>query len=124
MNLTEHFTTAELACHCCGECRVKRELLDALEALRAQAGPLAPTSGYRCPAHNKAVGGAAQSYHRRGMAADVRPVRITPMALALLAIETTGIRGVGLDEQRGFVHIDVRDVPYRWRYRDGRVVPW
>lgn len=99
-------------------------LLEALEALRAKSGPLAVTSGYRCPRHNKAVGGAPHSYHVRGMAADLHPLRITPMALALLAFDTPGIRGVGLDEARGFVHVDVRNMPHKWKYKNKREVAW
>ena len=33
--------------------------------------PIYITSGYRCPALNKKVGGVENSYHTRGMAADI-----------------------------------------------------
>ena len=33
--------------------------------------PIKVTSGYRCPALNKAIGGAAQSQHMKGEAADI-----------------------------------------------------
>ena len=43
-----------------------------LEPLRAFAGkPIVISSGYRCPALNQAVGGASQSQHLRGEAADL-----------------------------------------------------
>lgn len=43
-----------------------------LDPLREAWGrPLTVTSGYRSPALNKAVGGAATSHHMRGMAADI-----------------------------------------------------
>ena len=43
-----------------------------LDPLREAWGrPLAVSSGYRCPALNKAVGGSATSHHLRGMAADI-----------------------------------------------------
>lgn len=43
-----------------------------LDPLREAWGrPITVTSGYRCPAVNKAVGGAATSHHVRGMAADI-----------------------------------------------------
>lgn len=43
-----------------------------LDPLRKSWGsPLRVNSGYRCPALNKAVGGATGSHHVRGMAADV-----------------------------------------------------
>ncbi len=43
-----------------------------LDPLRAQwGGPLTVTSGYRCVALNRAVGGAVSSQHMRGEAADI-----------------------------------------------------
>lgn len=44
-----------------------------LEPARAIIGnPVVITSGYRCEALNKAVGGVNGSYHKKGMAADIR----------------------------------------------------
>lgn len=43
-----------------------------LEKLRKFASkPVVVTSGFRCPALNKAVGGVANSYHLQGRAADL-----------------------------------------------------
>jgi len=43
-----------------------------LDPLREAWGrPITVTSGYRCPALNKAVGGSRTSQHLRGMAADI-----------------------------------------------------
>jgi zinc D-Ala-D-Ala carboxypeptidase len=124
VNLSENFTTDELACRCCRVCTVTPELLAALEALRAQAGPLVVTSGYRCQAHNKAVGGTPQSYHVRGMAADLHPTGTNAAHLALIALATPGVRGVGLSEEGGFVHVDVRATFAKWQYNNGRETPW
>lgn len=45
---------------------------EVLEPARGIIGePIHVTSGYRCPALNHAVGGVAQSYHVRGLAADL-----------------------------------------------------
>lgn len=71
----------------CSECRlqqaVKRmpdgidENMEALvdnvlDPLREEYGhPIRVNSGYRCPLKNKAVGGASQSQHMRGQAADI-----------------------------------------------------
>lgn len=38
---------------------------------RAWGAPITVTSGYRCTRLNAAVGGAANSHHLRGMAADI-----------------------------------------------------
>ncbi len=51
---------------------IERLVNDILDPLRQAWGkPLIVTSGYRCPALNKAVGGSATSHHMRGMAADI-----------------------------------------------------
>ena len=43
-----------------------------LDPLRAALGkPIVVTSGYRCPALNRAVGGATSSLHMKGYAADI-----------------------------------------------------
>lgn len=71
--LAEHFSEAEFACRCCGMVMVQPELINKLEHLRQLAGaPVLVNSGYRCPAYNRAVGGAANSYHMQGMAAGIR----------------------------------------------------
>lgn len=49
-----------------------------LDPLReAYGGPIIVTSGYRCPALNKAVGGAKNSQHMTGQAVDIRTVKDT-----------------------------------------------
>ena len=49
------------------------ELIDkVLDPIRERwQSPIYITSGYRCPALNKKVGGVENSYHTRGMAADI-----------------------------------------------------
>lgn len=56
------------------------------EDIRALTGhPIFVSSGYRCPALNKAVGGASKSQHMLGEAADIRcPAFGSPRDLALL----------------------------------------
>ena len=51
---------------------VARLVDNVLDPLREAWGrPLAVSSGYRCPALNRAVGGSATSHHMDGMAADI-----------------------------------------------------
>ena len=42
-----------------------------LQPLHDRFGPIRITSGYRCPELNRAVGGASNSQHLRGEAADI-----------------------------------------------------
>lgn len=56
-----------------------------LEQVRALVGaPIIISSGYRSPALNKAVSGAANSAHVLGLAADISTAKLAPKALALL----------------------------------------
>ncbi len=83
-----------------------RELLDRLQALRdSLARPVIINSGYRNLSHNHAVGGSPNSYHLRGMAADIRVPGIKPDSLAVAAHQA-GFRCV--ITYATFVHVDVR----------------
>lgn len=50
---------------------LRRVILDPMR--EAWGGPLVVTSGFRCPALNRAVGGVTNSAHLSGYAADIRP---------------------------------------------------
>ena len=97
MNLSPHFSLAELVA---SQVATRKGIDNAptpaivtnltrlaalLEQVRALVGaPIAISSGYRSPALNKAVGGAANSAHVLGLAADISTAKLTPKALALL----------------------------------------
>ncbi len=72
--LSKHFSRKEFKCKC-GKCdydTIDAELLVILEDVREHFGkPVIINSGNRCPTHNKNVGGATNSYHVRGRAADI-----------------------------------------------------
>lgn len=88
------------------------ELVLVLEKIRALTGrPLPVVSGHRCCASNAAVGGAKESRHIHGDAADIPSGRATPAQ----AFEA-GAVGVGV--RSGWaVHVDVRPgPPVSWRY--------
>lgn len=54
---------------------VKALVENVLDPLREKYGkPVKVNSGYRCPKHNLAVGGAMQSQHMKGEAADIAPM--------------------------------------------------
>jgi uncharacterized protein YcbK (DUF882 family) len=73
------FKEQELCCKCCGQlppfARENMEALvhEVLDPAREKLGsPIVVNSGYRCPKHNKEVGGATNSQHLLGQAADIR----------------------------------------------------
>lgn len=53
-----------------------------LQPARDALGPLVISSGYRCPALNRAVGGSDTSGHKLGFCADVLPVKVGKLAFA------------------------------------------
>ena len=59
--MTKYFSESELACHCCGnmpENGIDPRLESLLDSMReAVGGPLVLSCAYRCPAHNREVGG-------------------------------------------------------------------
>lgn len=101
------FSPREIACKGTGSLLVDETALDKLQELRDNLGiPLLITSAYRSPEHNKAVGGAKNSYHMKGVAFDIRMENQDPHAFELAAREI-GFRGVGYYTKQGFMHIDL-----------------
>lgn len=118
---TRHFAAAEFACPCCGYLPTSERfplLLNALGTIRAQVNrSVRIVSGFRCPAHNRAVGGAANSRHMHGDAADVYVEGVTPAQLRAIVIEhCPEIHGIGVGKTK--FHIDARPGPLtEWVYR-------
>lgn len=54
----------------------RRFCFDILEPARALVGPIRITSGYRCAGLNEEVGGASNSAHVEGRAADIVPMEM------------------------------------------------
>ena len=70
--ITQHFSIAEMACKCCGKCFMNPAFMEKLEHYRLDLDMgLTVTSGYRCEAHNAAVGGKSGSQHLDGHAVDL-----------------------------------------------------
>ena len=85
-----------------------------LELVRDKIGrPIQITSWYRPPAVNRSVGGASNSRHLVGDAADVQVPGMTPHQLYRLINEFWGDRG-GLGRYNWGVHFDTRGYRARW----------
>jgi len=72
-DLSKHFSRHEFACKCgCGRDTIDTETLKLCEIVREFVGqPVTVTSGHRCEAHNRRVGGGTRSQHLYGRAADL-----------------------------------------------------
>ena len=89
--------------------------MDALQALRDVIGkPVVVTSGYRCPAHNKTIGGAPNSLHLSGMAADVKVEGVSSFKIAELAEMIPAFENGGIGIYKRHTHLDIRGREARW----------
>lgn len=118
--LSDDFNVSEFACHgsgCCSKVQIDEQLVKYVQKIRDHFKvPVTVNSGYRCPTHNKRVGGATNSYHAYGMAADISVKGVAPAEVAKYA-ESIGIKGIGLyetDKDGYFVHVDTRTAKSFW----------
>lgn len=125
MSTSAHFSDTDMACPCCKKNLCVDKLLLALEQLRTAIGdkPIIVDSGYRCAAKNKAVGGASNSRHLQGMAADIRVNGMSPIEVYNTAKTIPFFGGFGV--AHGFTHLDVRTTITRWCYdHNNKEIPW
>ena len=121
--LAAHFTVSEFASKDgADEVKIDLLLVQHLETIRQHFGkPVTVNSGYRTPAHNAAVGGVKDSYHVKGMAADIVVQGVKSKDVAQYA-ESLKIGGIGWYEKSNFVHIDTRPGCVRWKDAGNNVV--
>jgi len=88
--------------------RMDKRLITFLDSLRNWLGrPVVITSGYRTEAHNKAVGGARNSAHLRGKAADIACTDTTLRFAIVKYALSSGLVRIELSQKH--VHIDIDD---------------
>ena len=115
--LSPHFNAREFRCQCGQphETLIASELIDKLEALYTalNCSKIIVTSGYRCPEHDKAVGGTSSGQHTKGTAADVccygqdgQPISSKTICCKAQDLGFTGIANITSSYQ--YTHLDVR----------------
>ena len=120
--LSPHFNAREFRCQCGQphETLIASELIDKLEALYTalNCSKIIVTSGYRCPEHDKAVGGTSSGQHTKGTAADVccygqdgQPISSKTVCCKAQDLGFGGIANITSSYQ--YTHLDVR-TGYRW----------
>ena len=120
--LSPHFNAREFRCSC-GKSHgtlIASELVDNLETLYTalNCSKIIVTSGYRCPEHDKAVGGTSSGQHTKGTAADVccygqdgQPISSKTVCCKAQDLGFGGIANITSSYQ--YTHLDVR-TGYRW----------
>lgn len=120
--LGKNFCVREFACRDGSDTVfVDSDLVAVLQAMRDHFGqPVHVSSGYRTPAHNRTVGGAENSQHLYGRAADIQIDGVSVAEAAAFAetlLPDTG--GIGryppkAGRAAGWLHVDTRAGKSRW----------
>lgn len=114
VELSVNFNSNEFDCKCkeCTQTKIDPLLVAFLQKIRTYFNaPVTINSGYRCENHNANVGGAKNSRHTKGQAADISVKGAEPKQVAKYA-ESIGVLGIGLYDS--FVHIDTRITKSFW----------
>ena len=115
--LSSNFQVKEFACKDGSDAvLVAPRLVMVLQSIRSHFGaPITINSAYRTPQYNQKVGGAVQSQHCYGTAADITVKGVdvgTVAAYARKIMPDWG--GVGAYQKQGFTHIDIREERSDW----------
>lgn len=125
MKVSKNFQDYEFACKgkaqgkiCCDSMMMlNQELIEVLQDIRDYfASSVKITSSYRCPIHNKRVGGVWNSQHLLGTAADIQVSGIVPLEVAQY-VDRKHLDTYGIGIYNTFTHIDVRTKRARWDNR-------
>ena len=111
--VSPHFKAKEFQCKDKSEyLLIASELIEILETIRNHFNaPVTVNSGYRTPSWNSKVNGAPNSYHCKGMAADIVVKGHSSREVAKYA-DSIMEQG-GVIKYTNFTHIDVREERYR-----------
>ena len=119
----EHFSVEELDCPCCHRTGMNDDFMEIVEGFRQRLGfPFVVSSGFRCAAHNTAIGGAKDSAHLYGRAVDIAVAFEQASELIKIAVRSGSITGVGIKQHGNvsgrYVHLDnYHDKLTIWSYQ-------
>ena len=121
--LSKNFTVKEFACNDGSDTvLVADELVTLLQNIRDHFGKAVTiNSGYRTSAYNIKIGGATNSQHVKGTAADIVDSGVEPLSVAQYA-EYLQPNSGGIGVYTTFTHVDVRESRSRWDNRSGKEV--
>ena len=96
-----------------------KEVAKNLQVLRdVLEKPISINSGYRRPEYNAKIGGAKNSFHMKGMAADIHVSGMTPLQVHTIIdilINDGKMKQGGLGLYGTFVHYDIQGTKRRWQ---------
>ena len=121
--LSTHFNVTEFRCKCgrVHDTKVDSSLITMLERLikKLNADKCYVESGYRCTAHDKAVGGNGYGAHTTGLAADVRfydkSGNVIPTDIVSCVAQDLGFIGIAnINSNMTNIHLDMKQRSSRY----------
>jgi uncharacterized protein YcbK (DUF882 family) len=107
--LSENFTKKDFVCKTSGQFKISLGLVGALELLQAKIGiPLKIIKGFESVEVAEKRSDFKRNFHTQGLAADVQVSEISPQDLFIAAESIDEIKGIGLNLDENYVHIDTR----------------
>jgi len=105
-----YFQPKEFDCRCgCGSNLMSPAFLLLIDEARHRAGvPFVISSGYRCEAHNHAIGSITDN-HPKGLAADIKCLAGPTRLKIVKALLDVGFRRLGV--YKHFIHADINEGP-------------
>lgn len=96
------------SCNCCGAGSVSSPIRNFIIRLVGSGYVIAPTSGFRCEAHNKKVGGHPKSCHLTGGAVDIfESAAPAELLMRMCMDKIAGALNIIYYPNRRFFHIDI-----------------
>ena len=117
VKISDHFAVSEFRCKCgkTHDTIIEPALVEKLEKLHKALNckSIVVTSGYRCSAHDKAVGGNGSGQHTKGTAADIKCYgkdgKAISSKIVSCAAQDIGFGGIAnIDKTYTATHVDVR----------------
>jgi hypothetical protein len=116
----KYFDIIEFDCKCgCKTGTMNEEVLARLSTARFVSKiPFIITSGLRCRAHNKCIGGSPSSSHIDGLAVDIKATNSNHRHMILKGLLEAGFKRIGI--AKDFIHADcdkTKPQQLTWLYR-------
>jgi zinc D-Ala-D-Ala carboxypeptidase len=104
-DLSRNFSRPEFECSCgCGYDQIQLALVEKLQRVRDNFGPMTINSGCRCAPHNRSVGGSPQSPHLQGLGVDIRSANSLSRFNLIRSLLDVGFKRIGIGQE--FIHVD------------------
>jgi zinc D-Ala-D-Ala carboxypeptidase len=112
--LSEHFSKRDFVCRESGEFKISLGLIGALELLRTKCGKrINIVKGFQNVESAEKSGKVSRNYHTKGIAADIQIDNIDIKEAFKIAEEVEEFKGIGLNFEDNYLHVDVRKNPER-----------